>query len=66
MKSDNVVLGWVSLNYFLQVIKGWFSAAEPYFAPVLTLCQIAVAIATVVWIVYKIRAARKLEKLDDE
>jgi hypothetical protein len=66
MKSDNAILGWVSLNVLLQGIKSAVIAVEPYLASVLTLSQIAVAVATVILIVYKIRAARKAAKVSDD
>lgn len=62
MKSDNAVLGWLSLNGILQVLKSSVTAIEPYLSPILTISQIAVAVATVVLIVYKIRAAKHAEK----
>lgn len=61
MKSDNAVLGWLSLNGILQVIKSAVDAVEPYLNPILTVSQIAVAVATVVLIIYKIRAAKRAD-----
>lgn len=66
MKSDNAILGWVSLNVLLQGVKSAVSAVEPYLASALTLSQIAVAVATVILIIYKIRAARKSAKASDD
>lgn len=66
MKSDNAVLGWLSVNGILQAIKTILGWVEPHLNSVLTISQIAVAIATVVLLFYKVRAARKASKPDDE
>lgn len=65
MKSDNAVLGWLSLNGILQVLKSAVAAVEPYLSPILTVSQIGVAVATVVLIIYKIRAAKRAERSDE-
>jgi len=65
MKSDNAVLGWLSVNTLLQAAKSWFNVVEPYLNSALTVSQILVALATFVLIVYKVRAARKSAKYDE-
>ena len=66
MKSDNAVLGWLSLNGILQAVKTVFGWVEPHLNSILTISQIAVAIATVVLLFYKVRAARRGAKSEDE
>jgi hypothetical protein len=62
MKSDNAVLGWLSLNGVLQAIKSMFGVIEPYLNSILTASQILVALATFVLVIYKVLAARKAAK----
>jgi hypothetical protein len=65
MKSDGpVVAGWLSLNGVLEVINWFVSNAGPYLGVLLTLCQIAVAVATVFWLFWKIKAAKR--KIDTD
>jgi len=66
MKSDNAVLGWLSFNGVLQAIKTLWGSVEPLLNSVLTASQIAVALATLVLIIYKILAARKASKIPND
>lgn len=66
MKSDNAILGWLSFNGVLQATKSVTSAVEPYLASALTISQIAVAVASVVLIIWKIRTERKKGNDDNE
>lgn len=63
--SDTAVLGWLSVNGVLQVVVSFVEAVKPVLSPLLTLSQIAVAVATVVLIYWKIRSARRAAKKDE-
>lgn len=59
------MLGWLSVNGVLQVVVSFVEAVKPVLSPLLTLSQISVAVATVVLIYWKIRAARRAAKKDE-
>lgn len=60
--SETAVLGWLSVNGLLQLIANFVEAVKPILTPLLTMSQIAVAIATVVLLYWKIRSARRAAK----
>lgn len=64
--SDTAVLGWLSVNGVLQLVVNFVEAVKPVLSPLLTMSQIAVAIATVILIYWKIRSAKRAAKSKDE
>jgi hypothetical protein len=63
--TDTAVLGWLSVNGILQVITKLFHGALSHLSEILVVSQIAVAVATVILLFWKIRAARRSAKDKD-
>jgi hypothetical protein len=62
MKHDYDILALLSLNTVFEPIKILLQAAEPLAGPALTLVQIAIGVATFVWIVVRIKGAKLANK----
>lgn len=64
--SDKTMIALVAANGFVAGVQKVVAAVQPWLAPLISLAQFAIAVATVVWIFYRIKGARLDNKLKEK
>jgi hypothetical protein len=64
--TDKVIAGMVAVNGLVAGIRGIVTAIEPLLGPLVSVGQIGIAAATIVWIVFRVKGVRLDNKLKEK
>lgn len=61
--SDKTMIALVAANGVVAAVKKAVEVVEPVIAPLISVGQLLIAVATLVWIIYRIKGVRLDNKL---